>query len=171
MKYKININKFSKIISLIFFCGIIGIIITLNSIDKLAVKNTTEFNAIVKKIEITEAGENLYINIYTKEPEKTLNISTSVSRKISRSDIESLQEGEVIVFRIENNMIKRFENNGFGSVVSIKTDEKEILSLDDYNVFIHDSVSIARKVAMFFSLVFLLIFIIPRKRTNQVRIN
>ncbi len=164
MRYNRNASRFLKIIPLILFCGVIGIIISLNSADKLTIENTTEFNAIVEKTEVTESGDDLYINIYTKEPEKVLNISTGVSGKINRSDIEALQEGEVIVFRIQSNMLDGYEDDDFGNIVSIKTGRKEIMSLDDYNVFIHDSVSAARIMAMTVALVFLLIFIVSVKK-------
>lgn len=170
MGYK-KTKRFIRIISLVFFFGVIGIIISLNSVDKLTTQNTKEFDAVIEKIELTDTGESLYITIYTKEPDKQLNLSTSVSKKISKSKIESLHKGDIVFFRIENDMINQFENSGFGNIVSLKTPEKEILSLDDYNKLIHEPVSIARKACIVVALVFLSICVANTdiRKPNQLK--
>ena len=161
MKGTIKMKKrklivFSLILFLIFFFGIIGLLISMNSIDKQTEKNTTEFMATVTNVETTDTGKNIYVEIYTEEYGDILHISTSVSKKIDMDDINNLQKGQTIIFRIENNMLDQFEKIGFGNIVSLKTSEKEIFSLISYNKYIHDSAFPARIAGIVLISIFLL---------------
>lgn len=86
--------------------------------------NTTEFAATVKDVE----GDILY----TKEYGAELYLLAD-SEYIDWDEFRSLQSGQNVYFRIENVWLKQFETMDFCHIVSLRTDEKEIFSLDMAN--------------------------------------
>ena len=142
-----------------FFLGLIGVLITMNSIDKKTEKNTTEFVATITKVDVTNTGKDVYIEIGTKEYESLLYISTSISERIDMDKINNLQKGQTIFFRIEDNMIEQFGKVYFCNIVSLKTSETEIISLNSYNTYFHDAAFPARVAGIIFAGVFLAVFV------------
>ena len=145
------------ILCMISFFGTIGLLISMNSIDKQTEQSTTEFMATVTHVETTYTEKNTYIEVYTEEYGTMLYISTTISRKINIDDITNLQNGQKILFRVENNKLDEFEKAEFVNVVSLKTTEKEIFSLSSYNEYIHESVIPARITGIVLITVFALV--------------
>lgn len=143
----------------ILFVGAIGIFITMMSIDKQTDENTTEFTAKFTKSEITDTGKSVYIEIYTEDFASTLYIPVTISKNINIDDVKMLHKSQTIYFRIENKLIKQLKEIEFCKIVSLKTEEKEIYSLSDYNRYIHDSSLAARVACVIVAIIFLLLSI------------
>ncbi len=75
------------------------------------------------------------------------------------SNLINLQKGQTIFFRIENNMIEQFGEVYFCNIVSLRTTETEIISLTDYNTYIHAAAFPARVTGIVFAGVFLAVFL------------
>lgn len=142
-----------------FFLGLIGVLITMNSIDKKTEKNTTEFVATITKVDVANTGKDMYVEIGTKEYESLLHISTSISERIDMDNINSLQKGQTIFFRIEDNMVEQFGKVYFCNIVSLRTTETEIISLGSYNTYIHEAAFPARIAGGILAGIFLSVFI------------
>lgn len=97
--------------------------------------DTVEYTATVSKIEINDTGKDLYIEIYTKEYDNYFLIPTGVSKHIDAEDINRIESGEEITFRVEKNMVKIMEESEFVDIVSLKTNEKNIYTLSEYNQY------------------------------------
>lgn len=121
----------------IFTIGIAGLFVLLNNADNLTPQNTSEYIATVKRNDIKNIGEDLIIEIITEEYNIPLYISTNISNKIDISLIEGMANNDTIIFRVENHLYEKIETIGFLNIVSLKTTDNDIFSLDDYNVLMH----------------------------------
>lgn len=131
MKKK-KITIFILIVSLLFFFGTIGNIIIINTINKLSEKNTTEFTATITKVVTKGTGNDEYGIIYTQEYDDKLNVY-NINEITNKKDFTELQSGQTVYFRIENVWLEKFNEINFIHIVSLRTSEKEIFSLSNYN--------------------------------------
>ncbi|MGI6116051.1 hypothetical protein [Luoshenia tenuis] len=155
-----KLTVLALVLSLIFFFGTLGNLVIMNT-SMPSEANTTELSATVTGIGIKGEGDHKYCAIYSQEYGDKL--STYELRGISDiSDFTSLQRGQTIFFRVEKIWLKQIierENWPFIHVIAIRTEEDEIVSLDDYNkqwIEGHVAPTIAGSVVVF---IFLLLSI------------
>ena len=144
-------------ISLLFFVGTIGLIISMSKIDKQTEDTTTFYTATVNGVEVTDTGEDIFAEIRTKEYGTSLYISKNISKNISMHDVTGLENGQVIFFGIESIKDKQMNEVKFVNIISLKTDAKDIFTLEEYNECMHNKVYPARiasivMAALFFSI-------------------
>lgn len=127
------------IVSLLLFVATIGLIISMSEIDKQTEDTTTFYTATVISVDVTNTGENIFAEIHTKEYNTSLHISTNISKNIRMDDVRNLRNGQTIFFGIENIKIGQMNKAEFVNITSLKTDTKDIFSLEEYNKCIHNS--------------------------------
>jgi hypothetical protein len=132
----------------------IGVLFTMRTVDKKTETNTTELMGTIAKVENIDTGESLYIEIYTTEYKCALYISSRVSKAIDKDDINDLKKGQTIFFRVENNNLEDFDTRNFSNIVSLKTTEKEILSLSSYNEYAQNAAFPARITCIVIAFIF-----------------
>lgn len=159
------------IISAVFLFGTVGILVSMTQIDKKTENNTTYYSATVSKVQVTDTGRGSYIEIQIEEYKSNLQISTNVSKNMNIDDIRDLQSGQKIFFRIENVKNNQMYQVEFVNIVSLKTEDKDIFTLDDYNNYIRKSAYPARTAGLIIALLLLLavvlsILSIKRKGTK-----
>ena len=160
------------IISLWLFVGTIAVVISMHGIDKQTENTTTSYTATVSGVEITNTGEGKFAEIDVKEYRNHLAITTNISKHINIDDVQNLKNGQIIYFQIENVKVQHLNNSAFVDITSLKTDEKVIFSLDEYNQYMRISAYPARIAGIVFSLLFLSISVfcfykIKRNRTRN----
>jgi uncharacterized membrane protein YeiB len=130
MKRK-KLTVVSLVFSLIFFIGAVTGLIVASTTEKISEKNTTEFTATVTSIKTEGSGTGQFGKIYTEEYGDKLNIFY-IKKIVDVDDFSDIQAGQTVFFRIENVWLEQFEEMDFVTIVSLKTAEKEILSLSSY---------------------------------------
>lgn len=125
--------------SFVFFIGLIGLLLITRNIDQQTEKTTTLYTATVTGVEVTKIGNDISAEISVKEYSNNLLISESICKKINIDDVQHLETGQIIYFRIENFMVQHLNNAAFVNIASLKTDAKDIFSLADYNQYVHAS--------------------------------
>lgn len=136
-------NLIIFIVCLVFLIAMIGLLITINQVDKKTETNTFESFATVSKVETINTGKNIYVEIFTNEYDNSFHITPSISKHLNMDDINGLQGGDEIVFRIENDDKVQINKVRFIEAVSLKTSKGDIFTLSDYNAYM----SIAAKPA------------------------
>ena len=132
------------IVSLLLFAATTGILISMSKIDKQTEDTTTFYTATVIGVDITNTGKNISAEIHTNEYNTSLLISVNISKNISMDDVRDLKKGQTIFFGIEKKKARQMNEVEFVNITALKTDTKEILSLEEYNTCIHDSAYPAR---------------------------
>ena len=127
------------IVSFVFFIGSTCLLIFTRNIDQQTEETTTLYAATVTGVEVTKIGNDISAEISVKEYSNNLLISESICKKINIDDVQHLETGQIIYFRIENFMAQHLNNAAFVNIASLKTDAKDIFSLADYNQYVHDS--------------------------------
>lgn len=154
-KMKNKIQIIGMIVFLIFFTGMIGILIAMEKIDRQTELTTTSLTATVENVDVNDTGENIYVEIQTKEYKTALFLPTIISKNINMVDVKNLKEGQEIEFSIEKSYADQMENVEFISITSLKTDTKDIFSLEEYNRLLHASALPARISCIVMAAVFL----------------
>ena len=97
-------------------------------------KNTTTYSATISRIQTIDKDNNKSYYIYTENYLAVLCIS-NIDTVTSQEYLTSLHEGDVIEFRIKNNLKTFLTKTAVQiNVVSLKTEENEIVSLSKTNV-------------------------------------
>jgi hypothetical protein len=122
---------FALVLSLIFFFGLIGNMIIMHNSAKLTEMNTTEFEATVRSIEIYGEGTREYCIIHSEEYGDKL-ITYSIRGISDISDFDRFKSGQTVFFRVENIWLNQFEELTVFPIVSIRTENEEIVSLSSY---------------------------------------
>lgn len=146
-------------ISIFFFMVMLGLMISLNTIDKYTEDTTTLYTATIDIVEITDTGRNIYCKIHVSEYDTSLQISTNISKNIEIDKLKGLEKGQIIFFRIDTDKTEQMNNVAFVDIVSLRTDDIELFSLDEYNSYIYDEAKPARILGFMLMLVSLIIFI------------
>lgn len=165
-------RKNTMILSIFFWIctiGMTGLFVLLNNANKLTTQNTSEFVATVERSVITNIGEDLSIEIFTEEYNIPLYVSTNISNKIDVSRIESMTNSDTIIFRVENHLYEQIEAMDFLNIVSLKMSDNDIFSLDDYNMFMHESTKPARIASAILTCLFLILSIVSAIRCFSCR--
>ena len=152
-KSKIKITV--MIISLLLFVATIGLTISMSKIDKQTEDTTTLYTATVTDVNITNTQKNIFIEINTKEYNTALHISTNISKNIEIEDVKKLKNGQTIFFRIENTQVHQINEIEFVNITSLKTNTKDILSLEEYNKCIYNAARPARIASIVMASLFL----------------
>ena len=135
MKRK-NLAVVALIFSLLFFFGMLGNVIIMNTRNP-SEANTTQFTATVRGVEID--GEGIHEHCIIHSEEYGGKLSTYNIRGISdTTDFNSLKNGQFVFFRVENIWLDQIEEMRFFPIISIRTEEEEIVSLSDYNEYMDD---------------------------------
>ena len=143
------------IVSLLLFVAMIGLIISMSKIDKQTEDTTKLYTATVIGVDFANTGENMFAEIKTKEYNTSLYISTNISKNIRMDDVRNLRSGQTIFFRIENIKVQQMNKIEFINIISLKTDTKDILSLEEYNKCIYNSAYPARIASIVMASLFL----------------
>lgn len=168
-----NTNKIAAIIFLLIFIVTTGILISMGGIDRQSEDNTVLFTATVKNTEIVDTGEHISAEIHTEEYKAGLYLSKSICDGMETEDIEALKAGEKISFRVENTKVAQLDQAEFVNITAMKTETKEILSLDDYNRYMRDAAYPARTaggVVTMLSLFGALFFGVKSRRAKRLNL-
>lgn len=129
-----KLTIFVLVMSIILLFGTIGNVIIMNTVEELSEKNTTEFIATVKKVEIEGEEINKHAIIYTQEYGDKLS-TFNIKEIIDIHDLNGLKTGQKIAFRTMNIWINEFEEMNVIPIFSIRTEGNEIASLSSYNEY------------------------------------
>ena len=146
-----------QILTIIFFILFFGANVlyrNVRSMDKQTLQTTFEFTATVTGVSV-EHG----VTIHTEEYGGAVQFYPNIEKYLNLSEITSLKKGQTITFRLENSQLKRFADVGYGAVVALKTEEKEILSLEEYNQHQHEILLPQRITTLVAAIIFLLLTI------------
>lgn len=157
-KYYIKIV--TLILCAVLFLITLGLSIFTFKADRQSENTTAYYQATIKSVEIVESSDVKYAQIYTDQYRTVLYITSNIYDSIDKSCLKTLTEGEAIYFRINNEKSKQFNKVEFLDIVSLKTDDAEIFSLDDYNFYVSKSIFPARLLCIVLSAVFLLMFVL-----------
>lgn len=132
----------------------------MSSVTKQTEETTSLYTATVQEVYISGAGNRAYTEIRVKEYDTLLYISANLCKSIEIVDIKELKEGDIIFFRIEDIKVEHLDNAEFVDIVSLKTEEKNILTLEDYNEYMYNAALPARITSVIMALVFLFISVL-----------
>lgn len=160
-------NKKSKIAIgiCIAICFLLSVLLIFMNIDaQKTTDNTTECNATVHYIAISDTNER-YAEIYTNEYQFSLYISTNIFKQLDVSELSLLSEGTRIYFRVDNVNKDSMYDSQFCPIVSLKTDNQDIISLDTYNQLLKKSMIPTNIVVILILIVllFCIIFLYKKK--------
>ena len=119
-------------IVIFFLISTIMNLINLNNDELLSDSNTTEFSATVTRIEILESSYEKTFVIHTKEYGDKIRIHLKTEFTES-DDINNIGIGETIHFRVKNIWVENLDSLSFFEIVSLKSEKKEIISVDEQN--------------------------------------
>lgn len=154
MKRK-KLTVFALILSIILLFGNIGNIIMMNITESHSEKNTTEFVATVMRVEIVGEGTYKRCIIHSEEYGDKLD-TYNIRGIVDMSNFTSLNSNQTIYFRTKNSWVNQFEEMSFIPIVSLRTEEKEIVSLSSYNEFMAPSLYSATIAGIVVTTIFLL---------------
>lgn len=157
------------IVVVLFYIGSFGLIYLVFMSDRQNESNTTSYTATVSSVDIINDQSSL---IYIKEYENALLVMDVIMENIDVSELECLNSGQQIYFRIENYEVDYVNEVEFVEIVSLSTDEKDIFTLDDYNSYMSRAALPAKIASIVFNIL-LLIIIVLLLRTFRcgIRIN
>ena len=149
-------NKFTLIILIILFCGITGLNVIMAKESKQTENSTSLYQATVSDVEVTSIGEDKMVMIKTEEYSTGLFVTSSVCRNININNLSDLKSGQKIFFRIQSK--KDFQMNAvdFLDIVELKTESKNIFTLDNYNSIIGNALYPPRLIGAVASVIFLI---------------
>lgn len=134
---KRTVNK--KIILAVFvflFIAVTSLNFYLPSVYSLTQNDVKDYSAVIDRVSIDGTGE-----IFTDEFSPPLYISSEVIKKIGTQKINNLKNGGKIYFEAEKDA--RTDNVSI-YIVSLKTDDEIIFSLNDYNEALKESAKPAK---------------------------
>ena len=148
-------KMFAMIICVVLCISFVSLLFSINRYGKQSEDNTTFHTAIVEKIEILDTGSDVYADIYTKEFEYSLHLSPTICENIQLDDIRELNKGDEISFGMSNLYLENTtDGSQFIPINSLKTDSKDILSLEDYNEYTSSSSLIPKFLSLALAVVF-----------------
>lgn len=122
---------------LLLFFGMIGLYIIISAEDQQSEANTVEYNDTVAAVDVTQTENDVHLEIVT-ESNRRLIVQTSVANQLDPSEIQALQPGEQIFYRIGKTFQQTFEEAGMANIVALRTEDQEFFSLDDYNQYVRE---------------------------------
>ena len=94
-------------------------------------EDTVEIKATVLTIQTTGTKGNKFYLIYTKEHENGWYLNEMIEEQMKV--LEQLQVGDEIAFRINRNSLAYLNKVQFEEIFSLKKENQQIFSVDDYN--------------------------------------
>ena len=143
-KYKIILTIVFSVSVLFGIVLLIGAYTALNytsSIANYSELNTQEYVATVSSIQIISNSKNKSIRIFTKEFSAYLETPSQAFHNID--SVKILPNGEKIRFRIPSSQNLLLHTGTFVQMVSLETQAVTLLSLENYNAFLHEDISVA----------------------------
>lgn len=128
-------NRFSLLVLIIpvfFLIGALGNIIIMNNMEEFSEGNTTEFMATVVHVNVNAPATTERDILYTEEYTDKINL-LNIRKFIDMKDFAYIQPGQIIFFRVDNVLLDQFDKIKSINIVSLRTEEKEIVSLSRYN--------------------------------------
>ncbi len=156
-------------VSMVLCVGTLCLAVMIRNNATLAEENTTLCFATVHSVEITDMGEGVFAEIYTKEYDNPLYLSTNIGEYLPMEVVQSLKNGQSLWFRVENAHDSQIDAVDFIPIVSLKTDEKEIFSLADYNTYMRHSTRPVQIASVVMALLFLLISVVCWTRIRHLK--
>lgn len=136
--------------------GFVIISFFVSRVDKQSENTTKCYVATVSEVQIKDNGKGRSVKIVTNEYRNDLIIVySSVCTDNVVDDINSLQHGQKIYFRIENYYDELMNHGEIMPIVSLETETHSIFSLDEYNELIKETVYPTKVTAVIVTLVFL----------------
>lgn len=129
-KKKLTILLFT--ISLLMCIAMIAVTVSINERERISVSNSTEFKGTVVSTKIGEDNNDLLGEIQIEELDTVLCVNWIKTMDVTEIFSE-LRDGETIYYRIENGWLKKLDSMQFVYIVSLKTENENIFSIDDYN--------------------------------------
>lgn len=142
------------IICLVIFFETIALMVYMNFYSKQTKDNTTEFSATIDYITTSNTSDK-YADIYTNEYPFSLHITSNVLKKLNIDELCSLPKGTNIFFRIENESTKIMYQSQFCPIISLKINDTDMFSLDDYNNWQKEALSHINVVTFSIALILL----------------
>lgn len=131
-------------------------------------EKTQEIPATVEYIHIP-SGNNRIVTVYTEELNCPLLVFCDPLSPSSDADkYSSITKGTKIYFRSENINVSDIDDVSYLNITSLRTDEKVILSLDDYNEHSEHMMNSTRCVVLFFTLTVVVISIVLIKKIRKI---
>lgn len=148
----------------------VGLFINNVLIAEKNTKNTTEYVATVNNVSFSTNKNKTTIEIYTNEYSTKLYISESLCSDSTVLALKTINKGDIIYFRIDNDVTQIFENKiSFCNIVSLKTTENNIISLSDYNSLMQKSTLPAKIASLSLAFCFLICIIQQIRRIKPTR--
>lgn len=154
-KQKSQLTPYLLAFFLLLFFGMIGLYIIISAEDQQSEANTVEYNDTVAAVDVTQTENDVHLEIVT-ESNRRLIVQTSVANQLDPSEIQALQPGEQIFYRIGKTFQQTFEEAGMANIVALRTKDQEFFSLDDYNQYIQEPLSQAKIACLIVAAVFFL---------------
>ena len=163
-----KINIILLIFCFLFFFGMIGIFFNNILIAKKNTENTTEYTATVKNVYFSTNKTKTTIEIYINEYSTILYISENLCTNSTVLALKTINAGDTIYFRIDNNITQIFDNHiSFCNIISLKTIENNIISLSDYNSLMQKSTLPAKIASLSLAFCFFVCIIKQFKKIKQ----
>lgn len=169
--YKSKSRIVLMFVFLSLFVVTVGLILSMRNIDNQNENTTILHTATVDYIDVTNTGDSVYLEIYTKEYRTSLMISTNISWRINIEDVKNLKEGQTIFFRVEKTKANQINEVSFINITSLETETNCIFSLKDYNQIMHASAYPTRMFGSVMALIFLSISIFFYYKIKKTRPN
>jgi len=118
------------VISILF--TIAALIVTFMKTERVTIENTTSFTATLVKIEEKQGKQraSLFLTVEEFRPKLVVYNDKMI---YNYGYFINLPAGERIVFRVEDTALDYLSESDYVYIVSLSTDEYEIISLDDWN--------------------------------------
>ena len=150
MKNK-KIRTFFICLLLIFSIGMIGILLLMNGADKVKEADTVRLSVTVQRISSQGLSkDDGYITIGTYEYLYPFQIPDKFS-SLLQSD--RLEPGDKIYLRIKKSDAEQLNHLFVINAVELSDDDGVFFSIDDYNQYVHESITPTRIAAIAASLV------------------
>ncbi len=161
---KIKFTTIILVISVFFLIGTVGNMLNMIQAYHQTENNTTLYSATISKVEIN--NEMMNVKIWVNEYDYYLTIPRFISEEII-DEAWNLQIGQKIFFRIENFKVDAINSTELINIVSLKTENEDIFTLDEYNkIFKHESIptQIAATIVALLSMVSIGYCIVSNKK-------
>ena len=129
-----------------FICLALAIVFTLifsamKSFESMTEDNTVSYVATVRSVERETIGVNgTEIMIYTEEFPNAFRVMGRLCSALGTDKMLDIEKGDKISFRIEaSESALLSDETVFVNIVSLETENAELMSLDEYNSIMHDT--------------------------------
>ncbi len=155
-----NIKAILSIVFILLFLIMIGLVVSTKNVDKQNEKTTTLYEATVTEVKVNDAVKDIHIEIYSEEYTTMLFLTDNICEYIDLKKVEELERGQKIFFRVANEKTHHINKSKFVDIVSLTTETKEIISLQDYNKYMKESLKPTRIAGLIAALIFLVAFFV-----------